>query len=79
MTKKTFRENEAIFIEDFAKDYQFLIQDDIQSCLGPGGSLQHDSICFISDSIIVQAFCIKFKQCSLIILKLISHIRKKLI
>ena len=39
MTKKTFGENEAIFIEDFAKDYQFLIQDDIQSYLGPDGSL----------------------------------------
>ena len=74
MTKKTFGENEAIFIEDFAKDYQFLIQDDIQSYLGPDGSLQHDSMCFISDRTIVQAFCIKFKQCLLIILKLIRHI-----
>ena len=26
MTKETFGENEAIIVENFAKDYQFLIQ-----------------------------------------------------
>ena len=31
MTKEIFGENEAFVIGDFAKDYQFLIQDDIQS------------------------------------------------
>ena len=58
MTKETFRENEAIIIVDLATDYQFLIQEEIQSycwskeyCqlhplvvyyLGSDGSLQHD-------------------------------------
>ena len=66
MTKEIFGENEAIVIGNFAKDYQFLIQDKIQSyhwrkkcCklhpmvvyyLQPDGSLQHDSLCFISDN-----------------------------
>ena len=31
MTKETFRENEAIIIVDLATDYQFLIQEEIQS------------------------------------------------
>ena len=57
--------NEGIVLGDFAENYQFLIQDEIQSyhwskeyCtlhplvlyyLGPDGSLQHESFCFISD------------------------------
>ena len=31
MKKETFGENEVIVIGDFAKDYQFLTQDKIQS------------------------------------------------
>ena len=65
MTRKAFGESEAIAKGEFAKDYQFLIQDEIRSydwskeyCnlhplvvyyLGPDGSLQHDSLSFISD------------------------------
>ena len=65
LKKETLIENEGIVLGDFAKNYQFLIQDEIQSynwskeyCtlhplvlyyLDSDGSLQHDSLCFISD------------------------------
>ena len=65
MPKETVEETDTIVIGDFAKEHQFLIQDEIKSyhwskeyCklhllvvyyLRPDGSLQQDSLCFISD------------------------------
>ena len=90
MTKETFGVNEAIAIGDFAKDYQFLIQDEVQSYhwskeygkLHPlvlyyldkmmASNMIH-CVLFLMTTSMIQAFCIKFKQCLLIILKLITH------
>ena len=63
--KETLGKNEAIVLRDFAENYQFLIQDEIQSyhwskeyctlhpllvyLLDDEGELKHDSLCFISD------------------------------
>ena len=63
--KESLGENEVIVLGDFAENYQFLIQDEIQSyhwskeycTLHPlviyykdvNGDIQHDSLCFISD------------------------------
>ena len=63
--KESVKANEVIFLGDFAENYQFLVQDEIQSyhwskeyCtlhavvvyLTEGdGNIQHNSLCFVSD------------------------------
>ena len=63
--KEELSANEGIVLGDFAENYQFLIQDEIQSyhwskeyCTlhplvlyfrGPSGNIEHESFCFISD------------------------------
>ena len=63
--KKSLKANEVTALGDFAENYQFLVQDEIQSyqwskeyCtlhplvvyfIGSDGNIQHNSLCFISD------------------------------
>ena len=91
MTKETFWKNEAIAAGDFAKDYQFLIQEEIQSyhwskntasyiawlytiCDQMVASNMIHCVLFLMTKTMIQTFSIKFEQCLLIILKLITHI-----
>ena len=91
MTKETLRENEAIVIGDFAENYQFLIQDEIQRYHWSKAryilwlhttreqkiafNMIH-CVLFLMTIIMMQALCIKFKQFLLIILKLMTYIYK---
>ena len=63
--KESLKTNEVIVLGDFAENYQFLMQDEIQSyhwskeyctlhplvvyCIDGDGNIQHNSLCFISD------------------------------